>query len=176
MQNQRIVIHSDKIWADSATQNTLKYSTTYSVALPNRPKYLGNLICCPLSVFQDIIGVESEASRLCIHYSRTIKFCAKIIRPFFILKRCNIINHPNKSIFYENWETHSFWVQGSSGSGNLNLFWNDLEGKTAFFDKNRNLGHSDADIEKWTLTTFACSGATFKFCNLGHFNEIPAFP
>ena len=42
--------------------------------------------------------------------------------------------------------------------------------------ENRNLGHSDADIEKWTLTTFACSGATFKFCNLGHFNEIPAFP
>ena len=45
-----------------------------------------------------------------------------------------------------------------------------------FSTKNNNLGHGDADIEKWTLTTFACSGATFKFCNLGHFNEIPAFP
>ena len=167
MKSHRLVIHSDKIWADSTAQDT-----SYSVALPNRSKYLGNLICCPWSEFQDIIGVESEASRLCIHYSRTIKFCAKIVRPFFILKRCNIINHPNNSIFYENWGTNSFWVQGS---GNLNLFWNDLEGKTAFFDKNRNLGHSDADIEKWTLTTFACSGATFKFCNLGHFNEIPTF-
>ena len=37
-------------------------------------------------------------------------------------------------------------------------------------------GYSDADIEKWTFTTFACSGAKFKFCNLGHFNEIPTVP
>ena len=28
-----------------------------------------------------------------------------------------------------------------------------------FSTKNRNLGLSDADIEKWTFTTFACSGA-----------------
>ena len=44
-----------------------------------------------------------------------------------------------------------------------------------FWTKFRNLGHSDADVEKWTFTTFACSGATFKFCNLGQFNEIPTF-
>ena len=42
---------SDKLWADSTTQNTLKYLTTYSANLPIQSKYLGylkkNLIGCP---------------------------------------------------------------------------------------------------------------------------------
>ena len=43
MQNHRLGIHSDKIWADSTTKNTLKYHTTASADLPNRLKYLGYL-------------------------------------------------------------------------------------------------------------------------------------
>ena len=40
MQNQELGRHSDKIWADSTTQKTLRYLTIYSVDLPNLPKYL----------------------------------------------------------------------------------------------------------------------------------------
>ena len=43
MKNHGLEIHSDKIWADIATKNTLKYLTTYSADLPNWPKYLGYL-------------------------------------------------------------------------------------------------------------------------------------
>ena len=43
MQNHGLEIHCDKIRADSATNNTLKYLTTYSAEMPNRPKYLGYL-------------------------------------------------------------------------------------------------------------------------------------
>ena len=43
MQNHRLGIQSDKIWADSTTKNTTTYLTTYSTNLPNRRKYLGYL-------------------------------------------------------------------------------------------------------------------------------------
>ena len=43
--------HSDTIWVDSATQNTLKYLITYAVDLPNRPNIWDikkrTLIGCP---------------------------------------------------------------------------------------------------------------------------------
>ena len=39
IQNLRLGIHIDQIWADSITKNTLKYLTTYMVDLPNRRKY-----------------------------------------------------------------------------------------------------------------------------------------
>ena len=43
LQNHRLGIHSNKIWADSTTQNTLEYLTTCLADLSNRPKYLGYL-------------------------------------------------------------------------------------------------------------------------------------
>ena len=43
MQNHRLGIHSDKIWADSNTKITTKYHKTYSANLPNQHKYLGYL-------------------------------------------------------------------------------------------------------------------------------------
>ena len=41
MHNYGLGIHSDNIWPDITTKNTLKYLTTYSADLPNR-KYLGD--------------------------------------------------------------------------------------------------------------------------------------
>ena len=43
MQNLRLGIQSDKIWADSTTQSTLKYLAIYSADMPNWPRYLGYL-------------------------------------------------------------------------------------------------------------------------------------
>ena len=77
--------------------------------------------------------------------------------------------------FYKNGGTNSVWVQGSGT--NSNLIWKAKMQPAKmcynFLTKFRTFGYSDADIEKWTFTTFACSGAKFKFCNLGQFNEIP---
>ena len=33
IQNLRLGIHSDKIWADSTTKNTLEYLTTYNTTI-----------------------------------------------------------------------------------------------------------------------------------------------
>ena len=42
MQNHKLQgIHSDKIWADSTTKNTLKCFKTYSTDLPKSANYLG---------------------------------------------------------------------------------------------------------------------------------------
>ena len=41
MKNHQLGTHSDKIWADSATQNTLKHLKTNLADLPNPPQYLG---------------------------------------------------------------------------------------------------------------------------------------
>ena len=51
------------MWADNATQNTLKYITTYLANLPNWPKYLGYLNksshwaskLCALTLFESIL-------------------------------------------------------------------------------------------------------------------------
>ena len=40
LNNSKLQIHSDKIWADSSTQNTLKYLKTNSADLSDWPKYL----------------------------------------------------------------------------------------------------------------------------------------
>ena len=40
-ENLAASLHSDNIWANSATKITLKFLTTCSADLPNRPKYLG---------------------------------------------------------------------------------------------------------------------------------------
>ena len=53
MKNHGLEIHSDKIWADIATKNTLKYLTTYSADLPNLhiwDIWKKTLIGCPYSV------------------------------------------------------------------------------------------------------------------------------
>ena len=46
MQNYKLGIHRDKIWADSTTKNTLKYLKSYSADLPNQPKYIGYFKKC----------------------------------------------------------------------------------------------------------------------------------
>ena len=57
MQNHRLGIHGDVIWADSATKNALKYikKKPFLINLPNRPKYLGYFL--------------KEKLSLCVHSS-----------------------------------------------------------------------------------------------------------
>ena len=68
MQNHTLGIRFDKIRADSSSQNTLKYLTTYSADLPNLPKYLGYLkksshwvsVVCDFDYLQTLRGTQTK--------------------------------------------------------------------------------------------------------------------
>ena len=45
MQNYKLGIHRDKIWADSATKNTLKYLKSYSADLLKKCSHWVSVVC-----------------------------------------------------------------------------------------------------------------------------------
>jgi hypothetical protein len=89
MQNNRLGIHSDKIWADSTTQNTLKYLTTY---LANRPKYLGH---SKKKLSLDVHSPWSELTSQWVYHPKHPNKGPKTIKCFslFCQKKWNLSNY-----------------------------------------------------------------------------------